>query len=511
MFKDCQLLRYESSNIESLNFTFVQMPSSVKRYIPIIAGPLFAAILWLFFDLQPGSPKVTYMAGIALWMAIWWFTEAVELAVTALIPMVLLPVMGLAEAKAVAQQYTDSIIFLFLGGFMLAFAIEKWDLHKRIAIKILSVVGTKPTSILFGVMISAYLISNWISNTATCMMLFSAVLALILETEKYINTETHRNKFAAALLLGLAFAATIGGLATPVGTPPNMYFFKAYKEAFPENTDLNFLKWSFIGFPLSFTLLTVTFFILSKYYFDKNIKINLSKNFFKENYTSLGKTGYEERWVFTIFICCALLWFTRADVDFGSFKYKGWVNLFQMPKYIDDSLVAVTAALLLFLIPSKKNKGEALLTWDDAKKIRYDIILMFGSGFALAYGFEVSGLSQWLAGSLSVLKGVHPFLVILSICGIVTLISEFASNIASIQLAIPVMIALQKNLDLPPLVLMIPATFAASLGFMLPVATAANTIVFGTKRIEIKDMFRVGIVLDILGILLISVFCYLFL
>lgn len=483
----------------------------MKKYIPIIAGPFFASLLWLFFDLQPGSPKVTYMAGVAVWMAIWWFTEAVELAVTALLPMILLPVLGLGDAKSVAQQYTDSIIFLFLGGFMLAFAIEKWDLHKRIAIKILSVVGTKPTSILLGVMISAYLISNWISNTATCMMLFSAVLALILETEQFINGTTNKNKFAAALLLGLAYSATIGGLATPVGTPPNMYFFKAYKEAFPDNADLNFLSWSAIGFPLSFTLLIVTFFVLSKYYFDKTITINLTKSFFKDNYTSLGKTRYEERWVFIIFISCALLWFTRADVDFGTVKYNGWANLFHVPKFIDDSLVAVVAALLLFLIPSKKNKGEALLTWNDAKKIRYDIILMFGSGFALAYGFEISGLSQWLAGSLAVLKGVSPFIVILGICGIVTLISEFASNIASIQLAIPVMIALQKNLDLPPLVLMIPATFAASLGFMLPVATAANTIVFGTKRIEIKDMFRVGLVLDIIGIILISVFCYLLL
>jgi sodium-dependent dicarboxylate transporter 2/3/5 len=487
------------------------MQESIKRYLPIISGPLVACLLWSFFDLQPGNFKVTLMAGIALWMAIWWFTEAVHLAVTALIPVLLMPVLGIADAKTVAQQYTDSIIFLFLGGFMIAFAIEKWDLHKRIAVKILSVVGTKPTSILLGVMLTSYLISNWISNTATCMMLFSAVLALILETEKYIEGDKHRKHFAAALLLGLAYSATIGGLATPVGTPPNMYFFKAYKEAYPENTDLNFLSWSAIGFPLSFLFLIATFFILSKYFFDKNLKINLTKDFFRNNYKSLGRSGYEEKWVFGIFVACAILWFTRADVDFGSFKYKGWNHIFKEAKFVDDSIVAVAAALLLFLIPSKKNKHEALLTWDDAKKIRYDIILMFGSGFALAYGFDVSGLSEWLANTLQVLKGANPFIVIISICTVVCIISEFASNIASIQLAIPVMIALQKNLDLPPLVLMIPATFAASLGFMLPVATAANTIVFGTKQIDIKDMFRVGIVLDFIGIVLISLFCYLFL
>ncbi len=451
------------------------------------------------------------MAGIAIWMSVWWFTEAVPLAVTALLPMIFLPALGIAESKLVAQQYTDSIIFLFLGGFMLAFAIEKWDLHRRIAVKILSVVGTKPTSILLGVMLSAYLISNWISNTATCMMLFSAVLALILETEKYIASQKDRDKFAAALLLGLAFAATIGGLATPVGTPPNMYFFKAYKEAFPQNTDLNFLKWAMIGFPLSICFLFLTFFVLSKYYFSKHLKIELSPDFFKESYRSIGKFGYEEKWVFGIFISCILLWFTRADIDFGSFKYKGWNHLFMMPKYIDDAFVAVCAALLLFIIPSKKHKGQALLEWDDAKKIRYDIILMFGSGFALAYGFEVSGLSVWLAESLKVLQGVHVLFIILGVCCVVTVISEFASNIASIQLAIPVMIALQRNINIDPLVLMIPATFAASLGFILPVATANNTIVFGTKRIDIKDMFKVGLILDVAGIIIITLFCYFFL
>jgi sodium-dependent dicarboxylate transporter 2/3/5 len=442
-------------------------------------------------------------------MCIWWFTEAVGLAVTAMIPVLMLPALGISDCKTVSQQYSDSIIFLFIGGFMLAFAIEKWNFHKRIALKILSVVGTSPATILFGVMLSTYLISNWISNTATTMMLFTAVLALINETRNYIDK--HEEKFAAALLLGLAFSATIGGMATPLGTPPNMYFFKAYKEAFAGNTDLNFLKWSFIGYPISLTFLLVAFFILNFYFIRKKIKLTIEKSFFKQSYQALGKFSWEEKWVFAIFIICIIGWFTRADIDFGSFKFLGWNHFFVVPKFIDDAFVALVAALLLFLIPSKQNKGQALLIWDDAKKLRYDIILMFGSGFALAYGFEVSGLSNWLAASLSVLKGVSPILIILGICVIVTIISEFASNIASIQLAIPVMIALQKDLDLPPLLLMMPATFAASLGFMLPVATAANTIVFGTKQINIKDMFKVGIVLDILGILIISLMCYLYL
>lgn len=449
------------------------------------------------------------MAGVAVWMCTWWFSEAVSLAVTALVPVLMLPVLGISDCKTVSQQYTDSIVFLFIGGFMLAFAIEKWHLHKRIALKILTIVGTKPSTILFGVMISTYLISNWISNTATTMMLFGAVFALVHETKEYI----HKNagKFAAALLLGLAFSATIGGMATPVGTPPNMYFFKAYKEAFPLANDLTFFKWSAIGYPISFIFLLLTFFVLNVYFIKNKVELKIHKEFFINSYNKLGKFSWEEKWVFGIFISCILMWLTRADIDFGSFKFKGWNHIFIVPKYVDDAFVALLAALILFLVPSKANRGEALLIWDDAKKLRYDIILMFGSGFALAYGFEVTGLSNWLAASLTVLKGVSPVLIILGICIIVTIISEFASNIASIQLAIPVMIALQKDLDVAPLMLMMPATFAASLGFMLPVATAANTIVFGTKEIHIKDMLRVGIVLDIIGILLITFMCYLYL
>ncbi len=488
------------------------MSKNISKYLLILLGPVAACFIWLFTDLDPANPKVTLMAGMAVWMSLWWFTEAVHLAVTALIPFLLMPLLGIADTKSVAQQYTDSIIFLFIGGFMLAFAIEKWHLHKRIAIKILSIVGTKPHHILLGVMLSSYLISNWISNTATTMMLFGAVMALISETDEFIHGEQSKGRFAAAILLGLAFSATIGGMATPVGTPPNMYFFKAYKEAFPDLNDLNFLKWASIGFPLSALFLLATFFVLRFYYLRKKVTItNLGKHHFKNNYTILGKFSYEEKWIASIFVCCMLLWFTRSDIAFETFTYRGWNHLFSNPKLVDDASVAILAALLLFLIPSKQNKGEALLEWEDAKKIRYDIILMFGSGFALAYGFDESGLSDWLAHCLTALKGVPIFFIILGICVIVTIISEFASNIASIQLAIPVMIALQKDLDLPPLLLMIPATFAASLGFMLPVATAANTIVFGTKRIDIKDMFKVGLVLDVVGILLITIFCYIFL
>ncbi len=486
-----------------------ELTKNNKQYFFQALGPALAALFWFVFELDPANHNVSLMAGVAAWMCVWWFSEAVNLAITALVPVLVLPALGMADAKIVAQQYSDSIIFLFIGGFMLAFAIEKWQFHKRIALKILSVLGKNPSTILMGVMLATYLISNWISNTATTMMLFSAVFALIQETQLHISRNKH--KFAAALLLGLAFSATIGGMATPVGTPPNMYFFKAFKQAFPDDGQLNFIKWSAIGYPISFIFLVLTFFTLNTYFIRHKVELKIEPQFFHNNYKQLGPMSYEEKWVFTLFISCILLWFTRADIDFGSFQYKGWNHLFKQPKFIDDSFVAMLAAILLFLIPSKKNRGESLLIWEDAKKLRYDIILMFGSGFALAFGFEVSGLSNWLAESLKVLKDVSPILIILGICIVVTVISEFASNIASIQLIIPILVALHKDLNLAPLLLMMPATFAASLGFMLPVATAANTIVFGTKQIDIKDMFKVGIILDAMGIIIITVLCYVYL
>ncbi len=470
-----------------------------------LLGPALALLICVFTDLDPVNPKVTYMAALTVWMCVWWFSEAVSLAVTALVPVLMLPLLGISEVKTVAQQYTDSIIFLFIGGFMLAFAIEKWNLHKRIAFRILTIVGTKASTILFGVMLTSFLISNWISNTATTVMLFSAVYALIHETREYIDK--HSGKFAAALLLGLAFSATIGGMATPVGTPPNMYFFKAFQEAFPER-ELNFVTWSVIGFPLSLTFLMACYLVLNLYFIRGKVQLKMNAGYFKGELTKLGPMSYEERTVFGISLFAILLWLTRADINFETFQYKGWNHLFPYPSYFDDSLVALLAALALFLIPSKNDKGKSLLEWEDAKKIRYDIILMFGSGFALAYGFEKSGLSHWLAGSLQVFNAVSPFVLILGICVVVTIISEFASNIASIQLVIPIMLALHKEIDVDPLLLMMPATFAASLGFMLPVATAANTIVFGTKEIEMRDMLRVGIVLDAIGILLITTWCY---
>ncbi|MBN8696978.1 MAG: SLC13/DASS family transporter [Bacteroidetes bacterium] len=481
-----------------------------SKNIKLIAGPLLAFILYLSVDLVPGQPAVTAMAAITVWMAFWWLTEVVHLAVTALLPVILLPLLGIADSKTVAFQYMDPIIFLFIGGFIIAFAIEKWRLHQRIALKILMIVGTSPSRILLGVMITSYLISMWISNTATVMMLLSAVLALIVQIEQHFKSEHHSHRTASALLIGLAYAATIGGMATLVGTPTNMIFLREYTEKFPMNNDMNFFAWFKIGFPVSLVLLIISFFIIKLIFIKRDMKLAVEKNYFKDAYQRLGSISYEEKIVSVLFILTAVLWFTRADIDFGGFTMKGWSNLFDKKEYLQDSTVAIFMALLLFIIPSKSEQGRALIIWEDVKRLPFDIVLLFGGGFALAKGFEISGLSNWLASQLHFSADTNIQLLVLGMCVLIAIISEFASNVACIQLMLPILIALIHSMHLNPLLLLIPATLASSLGFMLPVATAPNTIVFGSNRLRVKDMLVTGLIIDIVGIILITIATFFF-
>jgi sodium-dependent dicarboxylate transporter 2/3/5 len=485
--------------------------NSGSKKLQIIAGPLLAVVISQIASPVQTSPYIMVMLGITIWIALWWFTEAVHIAITSLIPFLLLPAIGISNIKEVAAQYMDPVLFLFIGGFFLAFAIERWGLHKRIALKILSVSGKNASMLLFGVMITSYLISMWISNTATVMMLLSAVLSVITQVDNIIDDKKHHRKLASALLIGLAYAATIGGMATLVGTPPNMIFFRAYTAAYPTANDLTFLSWFKVGFPVSILMLICAWLILQLQIPKKELHGIFNTESFKNEYKTLGKISKDEKIVGGIFILTAILWFTRADLDFGSWMINGWANLFPFPNQIQDSTVAIGMSLLLFLIPSQTEPKRNLLEWKETSKLPFDIILLFGSGFALAKGFEESGLSNYLASLLIMFKGIHPLFIILIICTIITIISEFASNVASIQLALPILISLQQALQLPPLLLLLPATLAASLGFMLPVATAPNTIVFSSGQIKVKELANTGILVNISGIIIITMLCYLLL
>ncbi|GIV30153.1 MAG: SLC13 family permease [Bacteroidia bacterium] len=473
------------------------------KLILLVLAPLIFLLFAMLHPLQ-ASVEANCMTGIVIWMAVWWFSECVHLAVTSLLPIVLIPLCGIADVKDVSEQYGNSIIFLFLGGFLISIAIEKWDLHKRVARGVMKLTGNSITGVLAGIMLSTFLLSNWISNTATALMLFGAILALINELENALHKEDHQH-LSAALMLGMAYAASIGGMATPVGTPPNMYFFKAYPQ-FHQATTVSFVQWLMWFMPLSLIILTGCFFILKFLFLDKlsvkeipGDKMQIHKKF---------KWTYEEKIVSLVFGIAVFLWLTR-DIQIKSIGIKGWKNLFEHSEFIDDSLVAIASVILLFIIPSRKNKSEGILTWVDVKQLKYDILLLFGGGFALAYGFEKSGLMEYVMRQLSMVKDMHPLGLIFIIAITVTIVSEFASNIASVQLALPVVAALSVHFSQEmTLKLMLPCVLSASVGFMLPVATAPNTIAFGSGKVSLPGMYKAGFWLDVFSIFTISIYCY---
>jgi sodium-dependent dicarboxylate transporter 2/3/5 len=477
----------------------------LKRYGFILAGPLLSTLTYFFFLYNGVEQQAALMAFIVAWMAFWWLTEAVDLGITALLPFILMPLFGIAKTEDVAMQYMDQIIFLFIGGFFIAYAMEKWGLHERIAYRIILLMGNKPSKILLGVMLTSYFISMWVSNTATVMMLLASVLAITKQKEIY--HEASRKGSATALLLGLSFSATIGGMASPVGTPPNMIFLGFMARELPNVPTIGFLQWMSFGIPFSFTLLAVCYLILRRLFIPRQMDIAFDMSVIRNKRSSLGEMTREEKYVSVIFASTVLLWLFRDNLHFGFAELKGWSTLLgQHSKYIKDSTVVIFTSFFLFLLPSKKNKNENLLEWKDVKQLPFNIILLFGGGFALANGFENSGLSHLLASHLSALSGAPVAVILLGLCVLVTLLSEFASNTTSIQLMLPVIVPLASELSIPPLLLMITATFAASLGYMLPVATAANTIVYGSNAVNVKDMMRAGLILDIAGVLLLLLF-----
>ncbi len=482
------------------------MNPAVASFIKLLSGPLAAVLLLLFVDLVPGKPEVTRMAAITIWVALWWLTEAVHIAVTSFIPLIFMPLLGVADVKVVASQYMDQVIFLFIGGFLLAFGIERWGLHRRLALKILLILGSSPARLLLGVMVCAFMLSMWVSNTATVMMLLSAVMSLIGQTERH--SPTAARPVGTALLLGLAYSASIGGMATLVGTPTNMIFAGYYRQNYPSGTELSFVKWFLIGFPLALLFLLFCYALLYWFHLRKVKELTLDAGLLSKQYQELGRLNYEEKVVGLVFGLTAFLWFSRSDIDLGYFTLRGWSHFFSKPDFIQDSVVAILGAFVLFFIPSKSRPERHILEWEDAHKLPFAVILLFGSGFALAKGFELSGLNTWLAGQLSFLHQLPLFFLLLGLCLLIAILSEFASNVASIQLMLPILASMATTLQINPLLLMIPATFAASLGFMLPVATAPNTIVFGTQRLTVRDMMKAGFWLDIVGAFIITMFAY---
>lgn len=474
---------------------------------------LFAPVLFLymvfFVDLDPQKPIITYTLAVAILMALWWVVEIVPLAVTSLLPFVLFPILGVMNGKAVASNYFNDIIFLFLGGFLFALAMQKWNLHRRIALKLLLIVGNSPAKIMLGFMLGTAFLSMWISNTATTMLMVPILISIILKLEE-TNTKESVRHFSTGLLLAVAYSASIGGIATLVGTPPNLSFARIFVIYFPNAPEISFASWFFYAFPIVVILFLITFTYLYFVFIKRDAAQwkTIDTSTIKNEYKKLGVWIIEQKILAFLFVLLGILWFTRADIALGSFTIKGWSSLFSNPKYLNDGTVAIVIGILLFLIPSKKKKGTFIMDWKTAESIPWEIILLFGGGFALASGFKESGLSQWFGDQLLWLKDVHPFIIILSVTFLVTFLTELTSNLATVETFLPVLAGLAMSIEMNPLLFMLPATIAASLAFMLPSATAPNAIIFGTKRLKVIDMSKTGLALNMIGIIIVTLASY---
>ncbi|MDH4210054.1 MAG: DASS family sodium-coupled anion symporter [candidate division WOR-3 bacterium] len=488
----------------------------MRHKIGLFLGPLLF-ILILAIKPFPGlSTQATCTAGVALLMATWWITEAIPIPATALLPLILFPVFQIMNARDVAMRYADQNIFLFMGGFFIAMSMQRWELHKRIALYIVRLLGTSPRRIVLGFMCATAFLSMWISNTATAMMMFPIGLAVILHVvsavgkdNKGVNTTPGNFKFGLSLMLGIAYSASIGGIATLVGTPPNIVFAGVVRSMFPSAIEVGFLDWLKIGLPLVVVFLPVTWFYLTYIAAPPGItKIPGGKEIIRADLAALGKMNKGEKLTLIVFSLVALAWIFRRDIDIGIFAIPGWSDLMGISEYVHDSTVAIFGALLLFLLPVNFKKGIFVLNWEWALRIPWGIILLFGGGFALAAGFQVSGLAQWIGERLSFLCGVPTIIMILCICLLLTFLTELTSNTATTTMMMPVLGSLAAAACIHPFMLMIPAAMSASCAFMLPVATPPNAIVFGSGYLRIPDMARVGFFLNIIGAIIITLIVY---
>jgi sodium-dependent dicarboxylate transporter 2/3/5 len=448
----------------------------------LVLGPLLFLIIIFSSPEGMGWSAKAVAAGTA-WIACWWLTEAIPIPVTSLLPIILFPLMGALEVGKVTAEYGNQIIFLLIGGFFIAIAMEKWALHIRIALLIVRVIGTSPRKTIAGFMVATAFLSAWISNTATAMMMIPIASAAIYHASK----KGEDKNFNIALMLGVAYSASIGGTATLIGTTPNLIFAGIYRTFY--GTEITFLKWAYFGVPLAGLLLVVCWAYLVYVAYPPAVKPAASG--MEGEIVKLGRTSSQEKRVLVVFLMTAFLWTTR--VLWG--KYLPLVN---------DSSIAIFGAFLLFLIPS--GKGGTLLKWDDAVKLPWGVVLLLGGGLAIAKGFTETGLDAWVAGQLFFLKGMPYILVIMAVVILTKFLTEITSNTATATIIIPVSASLAAVIGIDPMGLMIATAMTASLAFMLPVATPPNAIVFGTGYVTIQQMARAGIWMNLLSIVIVTLF-----
>ena len=454
-------------------------------------GLLLGPILFFLIQFLPKilvSEKADAVIAVAVWMVIWWVTETVNIAVTALLPLILFPLLKVMEIADVGANYGSPIIFLFFGGFVLALALEKVNLHKRIALNIVKLTGTTPNKVVLGFMIATALMSMWISNTASTVVMLpiaiSVIRLLINGTDGF--TKADKN-FALSIMLGIAFAANAGGIATVIGTPPNSVLIGLLENQY--NIQISFLTWMSFGLPFSIIMVTAVYFVLVKIMFPcRGIVFTASVNIINEEIEKLGKISKEEKRVLLIFGITVFLWITRTVIN----------NIFPGLK-LSDTIISLIGAVSLFAIPINFKKGNFILQWKDTEKLAWGILILFGGGLALAKGMASSGLVALITDTIA----ARNFDVLATVSLLIVLMlfmTELMSNVALVAVLAPVVAGIAIGLDIPILNVLIPVTMASSCAFMLPMATPPNAIVFASGYVKVNEMVRAGIILNLIAV-----------
>jgi len=469
-----------------------------SRKIGLYLGPILFILTRFFLELEGLSDQANAVLASTLWIAIWWITEAIRIAATSLLPIILFPLSGALPLADTTSSFGHRFVFLYLGGFILALAIQKWNLHKRIALNIIKVVGTNVQKIILGFMVATAFLSMWISNTATAVMLLPIGIAIIKQMKDLKNTSEDENLiFGKALMLSIAYSASIGGIATLIGTPPNLVFAGIIQETY--NIEISFLKWFQFGLPISILLLAISWVYLTKVAFKfKQNEFNKGKEEINRQLEELGSISYEEKIVLSVFVLTGLAWILRTYL----------LNKF-IPN-LDDSIIALISGISLFLFQANNQEGkkEKIMNWEDAVKLPWGILLLFGAGLAIAQGFQSSGLANWIAENLTQLNDFSLFIILLVLITAVNFLTEITSNLATTAMLLPILAPTAVTLGVHPYILMVGATLAASCAFMLPVATPPNAVVFGSNYLKISDMVRVGILMNIISIIIIFMMVY---
>jgi sodium-dependent dicarboxylate transporter 2/3/5 len=464
---------------------------------------ILGCIVCYFIPITGLSPEGHKVACCGVLIAVWWMTEAIPTPATSLLPLVLFPLLKIADMKTASAPYANPLIFLLVGGFFIARAMERHNLHKRLALYITLTVGTEPRRLILGFMLGTAFVSMWVSNTASTMMMIPVALAVLSQL-----SDDKESRFGTALTLGVAYSASVGGIGTLIGTTPQPIFAGQARELMEAGmtglSEVTFLHWLFIGLPLVILFIPIIWLYLVHIAFPvkKESLKKLDRGAIAGELEAMGPMSKGERMTFAVFLLTAFLWIFRKEIDVGFAAIPGWSDLLGLSDYVGDGTVAIAGALLLFILPLNFKRGRFVLDWDTAYKIPWGVVLLLGGGFSLAHAFQLSGLSLWVGSKVAFLGGLPVILLIASIALMMTFLTELTSNTATSLLLLPILAGVAQGIGIHPYLLMVPAAISASCAFMLPVGTPPNAIAYAGGYIRMGDMVKAGFVLNLVGILL---------